>query len=284
MLLPLKKTDNNPIFIARLFMADQPLPSRLYLWDKRTLYIGPLFEPLKLSQGAATLLVSLDKPISFSIEGEAENIECMSLLLPAGLSVSIDTGDAIVANCHLDPLGADFSGISVLMEKQCGKIGYDLKQYGEFRQVYQILQSQPLNSEDAYVLLEDLLEKRFSQFYPNHAIDSRVAKVVEKIKQTADDNLSVDDLASLVNLSVPRLVQIFKKQTGVPMRRYRLWHRLFITAVAIASGGNLTEAAMNAGFTDSAHFSHTFKAMFGMTPTTILMQPNGLQIIIQNHP
>jgi hypothetical protein len=32
-----------------------------------------------------------------------------------------------------------------------------------------------------------------------------VAKVVKKIKQTANDNL-----ASLVNLSVPRLVQIFK--------------------------------------------------------------------------
>ena len=263
-------------------IIDKPLPSRLYLWDKRTLYIGPLFESLKLSQGAATLLVALDKPISFSIEGEAEIIECTSLLLPAGLSVTVYTEDAIVANCNLDPLGADFSGLAVLMQKQHGKIGYNLKQYGEFKQVYQTLQAEELDSDSAYDLLDDLLENRFSQFYPNHAIDSRVAKVVEKIKQTADDNLSVDDLASFVNLSVPRLVQIFKKQTGVPMRRYRLWHRLFITAVEMASGGNLTEAAMNAGFTDSAHFSHTFKAMFGMAPTTILLQPNGLKIVIQN--
>jgi AraC-like DNA-binding protein len=261
-------------------MAAQPLPSILYLWDKRTLYIGPLFESLKLSQGAATLVVSLDKPISFSMEGEAKTIECMSLLLPAGLSVTIHTGDAIVANCNLDALGADFSGLTALMQDKHGKICYNLKQYADFQRVYQTLQVQQLDSESAYDLLDDLLEKRFSQFYPNHAIDSRVARVVEKIKQTADDNLSVDDLASLVNLSVPRLVQIFKKQTGVPMRRYRLWHRLFITAVEMASGGNLTEAAMNAGFTDSSHFSHTFKAMFGMPPTTILLQPNGLKIVI----
>lgn len=267
-------------FIMNTHIADQPLPSLLYLWDKRTLYIGPLFEPLNFSQGAATLLISLDKPISFSIEGEAESIECMSLLLPAGLSVTIDTGDAIVANCNLDPLGADFSGLSALMQQQYGKIRYDLKQYGEFKQVYKIFQDQHLDSKSAYDLLDDLLKIRFRQFYPNHAIDSRVAKVVDKIKQTADDNLSVDDLASLVNLSVPRLVQIFKKQTGVPMRRYRLWHRLFITALEMASGGNLTEAAMKAGFTDSAHFSHTFKAMFGMAPTTILLQPNRLNIII----
>ena len=263
-------------------MTDNKNPSLLYLWDKRTLYIGPLFEPLNLSQGAATLVVSLDKPISFRIEGEAESIECTSLLLPAGLSAIIDTGDVIVANCNLDPLGADFSGLSSLMQQKKGKISYDLKQYAQFKQVFHTLHTQQPDTERAYDLLEDLLENRFSQLYPNHAIDSRVAKVVEKIKQTAEDNLSVDDLASLVNLSVPRLVQIFKKQTGVPMRRYRLWHRLFVTAVKMGTGGNLTEAAMDAGFTDSAHFSHTFKAMFGMAPTTILLQPNSLNIIIPN--
>jgi AraC-like DNA-binding protein len=263
-------------------MAGQSIRSLLYLWDKRTLYIGPLFEPLKLSQGAATLVIALDKPISFSIDGESDIIECNSLLLPAGLAVTIDTGNALVANCNLDALGADFSGLSALMQKTHGDIHYEIKQYCEFQHIFKSLHVQQLDSESAYTLLDDLLEKRFKQFYPKHAIDSRVAQVVNKIKQTADDNLSVDDLARLVNLSVPRLVQIFKKQTGVPMRRYRLWHRLFITAVEVASGGNLTEAAINAGFTDSAHFSHTFKAMFGMAPTTILLQPNGLDIITQH--
>jgi AraC-like DNA-binding protein len=268
--------------MMRSNIAVQKSASLLYLWDKRTLYIGPLFEPLKLSQGAAALLVSLDKPISFNVEGESKSIECTSLLLPAGLSVSIDTKDAIIANCNLDPLGSDFSGLSALMQKQHNKIGYSLKHYQDFQEVYQNLQAQPLDSASAYELLDDLLDQRFHQFYPDHAIDSRVARVVEEIKKTASNNLSVDDLASLVNLSLPRLVQIFKKQTGVPIRRYRLWHRLYITAIEVANGGNLTEAAMSAGFTDSAHFSHTFKAMFGTAPTKILLQPNGLNIISPN--
>jgi AraC-like DNA-binding protein len=282
MLLPLKIMLKTPLARAKSHMSEVKCPSLLYLWDKRTLYIGEFFEPIKLSQGAATLVVSLGKPIHFNIEGEEERFECTSLLLPAGLSVIIDTGNETVANCNLDPLGADFSGTSSLMQNKQGKIHYNLKQYAEFKQVYQTIQSEQLDSNTAYSLLKDLLENRFSQFYPIHAIDSRVAKVVEKIKQTVDDNLSADDLASLVNLSVPRLVQIFKKQTGVPMRRYRLWHRLFVTAIKIGSGGNLTEAAINAGFTDSAHFSHTFKAMFGVAPTTILLQPNGLKIIAPN--
>jgi AraC-like DNA-binding protein len=53
-------------------------------------------------------------------------------------------------------------------------------------------------------------------------------------------------------------------------------------AVEMASGGNLTEASIHAGFTDSAHFSHTFKAMFGNAPSTILLQPNGLKIVIKD--
>ena len=262
-------------------MSDEKLPSLLYLWDKRTLYIGPLFEPLNLSQGAATLLVSLDKPISFKMKDDEESTECYSLLLPAGLTVSIDTGDAIIANCNLDPLGADFSGVTSLMQDKKGKISYNLSQYGDFKHGYTAMLEQQLESEPAYELLEDLLEKRFSQFYPNHAIDSRVAKVVDKIKLNFDDNQSVDDLASFVNLSVPRLVQIFKKQTGVPMRRYRLWHRLYVTAVRMGNGSSLTEAALIAGFTDSAHFSHTFKSMLGMSASTMLLQPNSIKIVAQ---
>lgn len=264
-------------------MQDQKSPSLLYLWDKRTLYIGPLFEPINLSQGAATLMISLDKPISFCIEGEEESVQCMSLLLPAGMKVRIDTGDSTIANCNLDPLGSDFSGLSSLMLNIKSGVSYGLSVHGEFNKVLQSLRTQQLDSEVAYVLLNDLLENQYSQLYPDHAIDSRVAKVVDKIKQTAEDNLSVDVLASLVNLSVPRLVQIFKKQTGVPIRRYRLWHRLFVTAINLATSGNLTIAAIDAGFTDSAHFSHTFKSMLGMAPTTILLQPNGLKIILPSH-
>jgi len=106
---------------------------------------------------------------------------------------------------------------------------------------------------------------------------------VEHIKQTVDDNLSVEDLASLVNLSVPRLVQLFKQQTGVPMRRFRLWHRLYVTAVKMGKGESLTQAAISAGFTDSSHFSHTFRDMLGMSPTAVFAQPNELKIMVPDN-
>ena len=61
---------------------------------------------------------------------------------------------------------------------------------------------------------------------------------------------------------------------GVPIRRYRQWHRLFVTAVGVTQGLSLTTAALEAGFTDSAHFSRTFRSILGMPPSAML-NPRG---------
>lgn len=253
-----------------------PLPSQIYLWDQRTLYIGPLSEPLNLSQGAATLLVSLDKPVAFQTPEMKTPLECQSLLLPPGLNISINTKEAIIANCNLDPMGADFAAFSEQMQNTLGHVQYGLIEEDFFRDKYLSIYENQLNTESAYEALNSLIvfaEER--QLIP-HKIDPRILSVVEKIKTNVDDNLSIESLAESINLSVPRLVQLFKIQTGIPVRRYRLWHRLYVTAIRIGEGYSLTDAAVAAGFSDSAHFTNTFKAMLGMAPTSFILQPNSL--------
>ena len=257
-------------------MMSEIYPSLLYLWDKRTLYIGPLFEPINLSQGAATLAFSFDKPISFLSEGQSEPIECKSLLIPAGLSIAINTQDAVIANCNLDALGVDFASLSQKMECKQGKVAYQIRGENDFISLFMELYSGQVNSLVAYDRLDQmLLADADSEF----KVDQRVVDVLGMIKQTVDDNLSVEDLARAVSLSVPRLVQLFKQQTGVPIRRYRLWHRLYVTSVKMGQGYSLTDAAIAAGFTDSSHCSHTFRSMLGMKPSLILSQPNKIRII-----
>jgi AraC-like DNA-binding protein len=53
---------------------------------------------------------------------------------------------------------------------------------------------------------------------------------------------------------------------GIPPRRYLLWVRLMHAIEAAIGGDNLTTAAHEAGFADSAHLSRTFRRMFGRTP------------------
>ena len=79
-------------------------------------------------------------------------------------------------------------------------------------------------------------------------------------------------------MPVPRLTQLFRQKIGIPIRRYRQWHRLFVTCVGVTRGMNLTDAAVNAGFTDSAHFSHTFRSIVGMSPSAALAQSRGIRL------
>jgi AraC-like DNA-binding protein len=254
-----------------------PLPSQIYLWDQRTLYIGPLSETLNLSQGAATLLVSLDKPVTFKTPEMEHPQECHSLLLPPGLNISIDTRHAIIANCNLDPMGSDFAAFTEQMSSECNKVKFNLKDVSLFKDKYQSIYENQMDTTDAYDALKTLIEYAVERQQLPHKIDPRILSVVEKIKSNVDDNLSIESLAESINLSVPRLVQLFKIQTGIPVRRYRLWHRLFVTAIYIGKGNSLTDAAVAAGFSDSAHFTNTFRAMLGMTPTSIILQPNSLK-------
>ncbi len=48
-----------------------------------------------------------------------------------------------------------------------------------------------------------------------------------------------------------------------------------MTVTGVERGETLTNAAIAAGFTDSAHFSHTFRMTLGMTPSDILAMLSG---------
>lgn len=259
-------------------MTTRPHPSQLYLWDKRTLYIGPLYEAIELSQGAATLTVALNGLIQFKTPKMSKAITCSSLLLPPSLKVSVDTQDTIIANCNLDPLLQDWSALDEKMQQHEDKIGFDILDFSSYQSAFLHMYEEELEADSAYPTLMKLLELAEQKRTKPYKVDTRISCVIETIKNNVESNLTIEFLAESVNLSVPRLVQLFKQQTGVPIRRYRLWHRLFVTSLKMGEGYNLTDASIAAGFADGAHFANTFRSMLGMKPSMILAQPNQIRI------
>ena len=106
----------------------------------------------------------------------------------------------------------------------------------------------------------------------------KVNKVIELIRGDPLSNVPADTLAQQAGLSTSQMNRWFKRFTGVPVRRYRLWHRLFVTANLMAFGKTLTEAAHTAGFSDSSHLNHTFRSMLGMTPSFVFQRSERLRI------
>lgn len=98
---------------------------------------------------------------------------------------------------------------------------------------------------------------------------SLVISVVHALHR--DPSLTAGSLAKKFGQNPHRLTSLFKEQMGVTMVEYR--HRLrierFFTLVS-PGGGNLMQAALDAGFGSYAQFHRVFRELLGTTPKEYL--------------
>jgi len=100
--------------------------------------------------------------------------------------------------------------------------------------------------------------------------DARITRVVQEVERRPDAFGRIQEAAKLACLSPSRFRARFDAEVGLPFRRYRLWRRMALVMRAIAKGGNLTSAALEAGFSSSAHLSSSFKRMFGLSASEVI--------------
>jgi AraC-like DNA-binding protein len=101
--------------------------------------------------------------------------------------------------------------------------------------------------------------------------DPRVQRILTWAPAQIQKPVSLADAARLVGLSSGRARHLFVEQTGLPFRTWLLWLRLQKAIEGHARGLSLTDAAHDAGFSDSAHFSRTFRTMFGVTADSLAL-------------
>ena len=99
---------------------------------------------------------------------------------------------------------------------------------------------------------------------PRSSADPRVLAMIDHAQRHLERGVTLPETAAAVNLSPSRARHLFVEGTGLPFKTYLLWLRLERAVALYARGGSLTEAAYEAGFADSAHFSRTFRRTFGL--------------------
>ena len=92
-------------------------------------------------------------------------------------------------------------------------------------------------------------------------------RVIDLFRQHLDGSLGLPTLAGECGLSVSHFARAFRQSFGTPPHHYLVLQRVE-RAKAILSGSTpaLAEVAQQAGFSDQASFSRTFKAIVGTTP------------------
>lgn len=214
------------------------------------------------------LQVIIDREGSFGLRIDASSIECGGVIIgsdrrhqvltssDAQFHVFIDREAAVARAIAKQHLGKENVRIlnGALLKKLRGCIEAQGNILGSCAQAHEV-----------YAAIVTKLDGYAGQ--GGQAIDPRIQAVLNLLQEKLlFEKPAIAELARHACLSESRLMHLFSKQIGIPLRRYVLWQRVLTAMRMIAQGGiSITEAAHSAGFSDSAHLSRTYRSMFGLT-------------------
>ncbi|MBQ7950643.1 MAG: helix-turn-helix transcriptional regulator [Clostridia bacterium] len=81
------------------------------------------------------------------------------------------------------------------------------------------------------------------------------------------ENLTVEEIAAAVHLSVSALKRIFKKYAGMGVHKYFLKLKLKTAIELLENGDSVTEIAKKLNFSSQAYFTNVFKRETGESPS-----------------
>lgn len=276
---PLSKTGcgdrNNPVtlrqtsdisFAASTYTFPPMDTAKIFFWRARALYLGPAFGLSPHRNAVPVLCAALNGDFGVAMDPRARKstyLSCRVALIPANTLHHLMIDTSPMAFLYVDARSDDFKRMRAQAGRFDGRLGRDLKDEMKYLTALKRLHAgaswSEIRSEIAVAL----------NLHPATQVDSRVVACLKHLHRTPNESTELAQLAAQAGLSPSRFLHLFKQATGVPFRRYRLWARMGAAIRDVVGGRTLTDAALGAGFSSSAHFSAAYREMFGMTPSTL---------------
>lgn len=95
-----------------------------------------------------------------------------------------------------------------------------------------------------------------------------VRRVRDYLQDNYAENVSLEQLARIANLSAFHLNRVFRQKVGLPPHAYQTQVRVVRAKALLAQGWPIRQAATEVGFFDQSHLTYHFKRLLGFTPGT----------------
>ncbi|TAN66085.1 MAG: AraC family transcriptional regulator [Methylobacter sp.] len=249
-----------------------PAYMRLFIWRGRSLYFGPSVQLNAHSYATVALHVGVYRPFRIKIANGAWQ-RCRCAIVPAGIRHELDFEGGIHGKLFIERDSSDFLYFKrrFAWPGQASVFFHDDELVDQLRWIYEL--------DPDKTVIESCLDKLLQcDGELNLEIDPRVQTAIDLICEEPDCNFSQQYLADRADLSPSRFLHLFKEHTDVPYRRFRTWKRLFLALDSLNAVDNMTVAAIDAGFADATHFSHSFRDNFGINPAYVFRGINRFEI------
>jgi len=240
------------------------------------MYIGKAIDTSAHDHHAIQLALSFDHPFFIKTpEGAFKKV--MTAIIDSDQAHECRTNDNHFLLLNIDPMTTIGRALKKIYLTRHAVAELPAEQTTRFlKAIEQNLRTQPFDSH----LIHDLTRQFVYDLCALEAaadMDEKIRKVMQLLEEKKDDTLKVEDLAAEVSLSPGHLTHLFKKQVGIPIKKYILWTRILLALQKVFETEDLREAALYAGFSDAPHFNRTFRKMFGLYPSAILKNSQNVQ-------
>ena len=244
---------------------------------------GPAAETPKHSHGEYQFCLSLNFPGEYHYKGESHTVPVgsLSVIHPGEVHLARDPRDrevlAAFRMIYADPSVLQRAVVEIA-ERERGLPSFpdpvvlDERLAGYFLGVHLVLEGPASTLEKDSRLMSVL-----SEFVVNRA-DERISPrpvgkepravglVREYLEEDSTENVSLDELSRVANLSPYYLCRVFKEEVGMPPHAYQMNVRLDRAKNLLLRGWPISKVAQESGFYDQSHFTRYFKRLVGVTP------------------
>lgn len=241
-------------------MSRAPWAGRIFLDAGLILYVGPGAGADQHAHNAVQLVRSLDGTFEVTLNGR--QLERRAVLIPANAEHSLNATGHTIALLLVESHGARGAALDAAARRE------------NSRDLDELLATLPF--PDSAMAATDVAAWCDSGLAAvgvpasRAPISAATRRAIEYIEQHLDGVPRVAEVARMLGVSETRVTHQFSGEVGIPFRRFVLWTRIKRAVAAHQSGNDLTASAVAAGFSDAAHFSRTFRAMFGLSPSLVL--------------
>jgi len=233
--------------------------TKLYEANDHILIHADYANPLMHSHMAAHIIIPLGGEMRLTADGA--EYQCHGALIPSGTAHLADTdGKAALVflfDCTTD-VARQIQGISCIAKECCRNIA---AAYAAMEQQF---------SAAEYYRFERFALSQLGFAESSPAVqDERIKAAMNYIRSGAGEQLSRKEVADAVHLSPSRFSHLFGEQVGMTFAAYLIYQRIMRVYTLVLRGKSITEAALAAGFSSSAHFADVNRRVFGLPASSI---------------
>lgn len=252
----------------------------MWITPDRVLYVGLLGAPSVRTMGGIVVYVALDGDILIrtehgpgGLDGEWQRSDIAVVQPYVRHQVSCETRH--IAVLKVEPESVDLAQLPALLRSPSGAVqapGF----VAHLRGCHQRLASAGRTLD---LQMEDFDHLIFGTALATRQIDPRIAAVLERIKRDPAAPAMAEEFAVQARLSFSRFLHLFKQEVGAPFRSFRTWKRARSLLHYVHRETNLAHVALDAGYPDSTHFSHSIRQVYGLKPRDIFAGSRKLRVI-----